>query len=264
MPPGHLALAYFYGLEDVVFGATTLGVALTLPGSRKLSDLILTLCRAGSECGVALEREIYLREVHSLYDSVVENDTTSVHRIYEVSAKHDLFDTTFVYQNYIKFPPEPTMPFTFELVEAKETTDIPLDVIGSKTDPGQLHVSALLHGKHLTRRFLENTFAAFAAALRWMYSKNGAGDSRIGDLILLSTETQRELECFSRGTTLQQSHTTVWQLFVRQERQGSERTTIESHTDEHNETLSYRDFLERAELGARYLDIGKGFERETE
>ncbi|KAL9035007.1 MAG: hypothetical protein Q9180_005092 [Flavoplaca navasiana] len=250
-----LALAYFYGQEDVVFGATTSGRKINVAGIEEVvgSGINTVPCRIRVRSSDL--REIYIREVHSLCDSLVENDTISLHRSYEVSGKHNLFHTTFVYQKYVKFPPEPTMPFTFELVEAKETTDVPLDVMVSKTDSGQLYVSALLRGEHLTRRFLENIFPAFAAALRWLCSQNEAVDSRIGDLILLSPEAQRELEYFSRGTTLQQSHTTVWQLFVRQERQGSERTAIESHTDEHNETLSYGDLLERAKCGVRYLDM---------
>ena len=248
-----LTLAYFYGQEDVVFGATTSGRNIDVAGIEEVVGPCVNTVPCRIRGCSSDSREIYFREVRLKCASLVENDKISLHRIYEVSNKKDLFDTTFVYQNYAKFLPEPTMPITLELVEAKETTDIPLNVLVSNNDSGRLHVSALVHGEHLSREFLENIFAAFAAALRWIYSKDDASDIKIRDLAMLSPNAQRQVEDFSRGPTLQQPNVTVWQLFTCQERQRSERTAIEYYMNERSETLSYGDLVGRAEHGARYL-----------
>lgn len=248
-----LTLTHFDGRDDVVFEATTSKRNIDVVGIEEVVGPCVNTVPCRIRVRSSDSRETYLHEVRAKCASLVENNKISLYRIYKVSGKKDLFDTTFVYQNYAKFQSEPTMPFTLELVEAKETTDIPLNVMLSNNGSGRLHVSALLHGDHLSREFLENIFAAFAAALRWIYGKDGASDSRIGDLAMLSPNAQRKVEGFSRGPTTQEPSVTVWQLFACEERQRSERTAIEFYTDERNETLSYKDLLGRVEHGARYL-----------
>lgn len=247
-----LALAYFYGEEEIVFGATTSGRNIDVSGIEEVVGPCINTVPFRIRVDSRDSRESYLRKVHLKSALLVENDGISLHKIYEISGKKDLFDTTFVYQNYAKFPLDPDLPFSMELLKANEITDIPLNVMVSQNNSGRLHVAALLHGEQLSPAFLDNLFAAFAAALTWVCGQNSDG-SKIEDLAMLSPAAQQHVEDISRGPMLQEPNLTVWQLFAHKESQIPEKTALEFYTGENIEALSYRDLLRKAEHGARYL-----------
>ena len=249
-----LALAYFYGEEEVIFGATTSGRNIDVPGIMEVVGPCVNTVPFRIRLDGLDSKESYLRKFHLKSASLVENDGISLHQIYEISRKKDLFDTTFVYQNYAKFPTTSGLPFTIELLKAHETTDIPLNVMVGQSESGQLHVSALLHGEQFSSAFVDSLFTAFATALAWICSLDNKG-TKIRDLVMLGPVAQRHMEDISCGPTLQQPNRTIWQLFADQESQISEKPALEFYAKAKIETLSYKNLLISAEHGARYLHM---------
>ncbi|TAQ85239.1 hypothetical protein B7494_g6435 [Chlorociboria aeruginascens] len=231
LPAWTLALAYFYGEEGIIFGATISGRNTDVSGIEKVVGPCINTVPFRIRVDSRDSRESYLRKVHLKSALLVENDGISLRKIYEISGKKDLFDTTFVCQNYAKFPLDPDLPFSMELLKANETTDIPLNVMVSQNNSGRLHVAALLHGEQHSPAFLDNLFAAFAAALTWVCGQNSDG-SKIKDLAMLSPAAQQHVEDISRGPMLQEPNLTVWQLFAHKESQIPEKTALEFYIGE--------------------------------
>jgi Condensation domain len=99
-----VALAYFYGEEDVVFGGTTSGRTIDITGVEEVVEHCVNTVPFRIRVGSSESRKAYLRKAHSISAALVENDSLSFYRIYEVTGTSDLFDTTLVYRNCAKFP----------------------------------------------------------------------------------------------------------------------------------------------------------------
>jgi hypothetical protein len=85
-----LALAYFYGEEEVVFGATTSGRNIDVLGIGEVVGPCINTVPFRIQVNGRDSRESYLRKVHLKSASLAENDGLSLHRIHEISGKKNL------------------------------------------------------------------------------------------------------------------------------------------------------------------------------
>ncbi|KAG9230477.1 hypothetical protein BJ875DRAFT_546147 [Amylocarpus encephaloides] len=247
-----LALSYFCGDEEIIFGATVSGRNVEVSGIEEIVGPCVNTVPFRIQVDNCESRESFIRRVHLKSAALVQNDEVSLHKIYEVSGKKDLFDSTFVYQNYAKSPRDPDLPFTMKLLEAEERTDIPLNVMVSHTDSDELHVAALLHGEKFCTEFLSDLFAAFAAALSWVSGLHNPV-SKVKDLALLSTTAKHRVESISLGPLLYHQGLTVWELFAHAAGRAPEKTALEFYISGNIEVMSYRSLFAKAETLARYI-----------
>lgn len=248
-----VALAHFYGAEEVVFGVTTSGRNIDIDGVEEIVGLCINTIPFCIGVDNSASREVYLRKARSVSAALVENENLSLHRIYQATGTSDLFDTTLVYQNYAKFPPREDLPFTMKTMEAEERTEIPLNVMISPTASGKLHVSALVHGRHISSRYLNDLLTALDLALAWLCDSDVGEARTIGQLDLLSAAAHQQLSVFSRGPELHLPDPSVWHCFVSQATSFPRATALEFFYGGNVGAMSYQELREKTENAAQYF-----------
>ncbi|KAH8728892.1 hypothetical protein GQ44DRAFT_756811 [Phaeosphaeriaceae sp. PMI808] len=186
-------------------------------------------------------RDNYIQDVHSKCAALVEHDALLLREIYRAAGQTDLLDSSLIYQNYTKFSNDPDLPFTMEVVDTKETADIPFNVMISRTRDSRFHFAALPHRKTLYGRWL-------------------CGRSRINnivnlcDLSLIRPGEQTQVERLSIDPIIPKLDQSAWHLFCKQAHANKHQIAISFHTSHYAvQRFDYGTVHVKAEMIAQCL-----------
>jgi non-ribosomal peptide synthetase component F/aryl carrier-like protein len=259
-----ITLSYFCDAEDVIFGVTTSGRDLDVEGIEEIVGPCVNTVPFRMKVLAGDSKETHVNKVHVHSATLFEHDKLSLRGIYRASGQTDLFDSTFVFQNYKKFAKDPDLPFTMELEEAEEKTDIPFNVMVSKSASGSLHFAVLMHRSILSESYVENVCLTFARVLNWFCGQcqENCDVKRLGDLTLLDHCERAKINNYGVGLPVRQHSQTVWQLFADQTRDHASQTAIEFISRlGMPEIATYGEIYDKTETTARSLfaqGIGSG------